>query len=241
LHVLQLQQYLANPKKPKAALANSTNNRVIALLKTMSGSALKMGIVETNAAMPIGLLKEDNIREKYFDKEQTKRIIKAALTYYNPYIGGAICMLFITGNRKSEIFGIKWSNFNRDNQTAFVEHSKSGKPYTIQLPIIAMNIINNLEKKADNPYIFAGRREVKGLKDPRTSYRHILESAGITDFDGICMHTARHTCATLMAASGNFTQFDIASQLKHSSLQSCERYIKHSPERSKMVSSSFLS
>jgi integrase len=239
IDVLHLQQYIANPKKIKYAYAPATNNRILAVLKTCTNYALKLGVVETNAALPIGLLKEDNIREKYFDAEQTKQIIIAALNYHSPYIGGAIAMLFICGNRKSEVFGIKWCNFNRDNKTAFVEHSKSGKPYTIQLPEIAMDIINKLVKKPNNPYIFAGRREGKCLKDPRTAYHHILESAGITDFEGICFHSARHTCATLMAMSGIFTQFDIKQQLKHTSLQSCERYIKHSPERSKMVSSSF--
>ena len=239
IDVLHLQQYIANPKKIKYAYAPATNNRILAVLKTMTNYALKLGVVETNAALPINLLKEDNIREKYFDAEQTKQIIKSALAYHNPYIGGAIAMLFICGNRKSEVFGIKWCNFDREMQTVFVEHSKSGKPYTIQLPEIGMNIINNLAKKPNNPYIFAGRREGERLKDPRIAYQHILESAGITDFEGICFHTARHTCATLMAVSGKFTQFDIKQQLKHRSLQSCERYIKHSPERSKMVSSSF--
>lgn len=239
LDVLQLQQFIADPKKAKKSYTPATNNRVLAVLKTMTNYALRLEVVDFNAALPINLLKEDNIREKFFDANQTKNIIKAALSYHNPYIGGAIAMLFICGNRKSEVFGMKWCNFDRDNQTVFIEHSKSGKPYTIQLPEIAMNIILNLERKPNNPYIFAGRREGNHLKDPRIAYKHILTSAGITDFDGICFHSARHTCATLMAISGKFTQFDIKQQLKHESLQSCERYIKHSPERSKIVSSSF--
>jgi len=239
IDVLHLQQYIADPKKVKFTYAPATNNRVLAIMKTMTNYALKLGVVEVNAALPIGLLKEDNIRENYFNNGQVKKIIAAALAHTNPYIGGAIAMLFICGNRKSEIFGLKWSNFNKANQTIFVEHSKSGKPFTIDLPAIAMNIINNLPQVKGNPYIFVSRRKGQHVKDPRTAYRHILESAGITDFDGICFHSARHAVATLMAVSGKFTQFDIKNQLKHASLQSCERYIKHSPERSKMVSSSF--
>jgi len=239
IDVLHLQQYIADPKKVKFTYAPATNNRVLAILKTMTHYALKLGVVEVNAALPIGLLKEDNIRENYFDKEQVKKIIAAALVHPNAYIGGAIAMLFICGNRKSEIFGLKWNNFNPDNQTAFVEHSKSGKPFTIDLPQIAMDIINKLPQVKGNPYIFASTRKGLHITDPRTAYRHILESAGITEFEGICFHTARTTCATLMAMSGNFTQFDIKSQLKHASLQSCERYIQHSPEHSKMVSSGF--
>jgi integrase len=239
IDVLHLQQYIADPKKVKITYAPATNNRVLAILKTMTNYALKLGVVDINAALPITLLKEDNIRERYFDAGQTKKIVAAALEHHNAYIGGAIAMLFICGNRKSEIFGLKWSNFDRANHTVYVEHSKSGKPFTIQLADIAMNIITNLKPIAGNPYIFASTRKGAHIKDPRTAYQQILQAAGITDFEGVCFHTARHTCASLMAMSGNFTQFDIKNQLKHSSLQSCERYIKHSPERSKVVSASF--
>ncbi len=72
IDVLQLQQTIADPKKMKreVAYAPSTNNRAIAVLKTMCNYALKMGVITNNVAMPVSLLRENNIRGKFFDIEE---------------------------------------------------------------------------------------------------------------------------------------------------------------------------
>jgi len=114
IDVVHLQQDITNGKKMNKNYAPATNNRVIAIIKTMTSYALKLGIVENNAAAPISLLKENNIRERFFDIDESKRIINAALELDNQYFGAAIAMLYLTGNRKSEVFGLKWSNFDRE-------------------------------------------------------------------------------------------------------------------------------
>ena len=239
LDVVHLQQDIANVKRMNRAYAPATNNRVIAIIKTMTSYALKLGIVDNNAAAPISLLKEDNIRERFFDIDESKRIIKAALELNNPYYGAAIAMLFITGNRKSEIFGLKWINFDREARSIFVEHSKSGKPYTIHLSSMAFDIISNLQPVNDNPYIFAGRIKGSHVKDLRVTYHQVLSKAGITDFDGVCFHTARHSVASNMISSGKFSQVHVKQQLAHSSIQSSERYIKHTPSSARNISEGF--
>jgi len=241
MDVLHLQQAIADPKKMKreVAYAPSTNNRVIAILKTMSSYALRMGVITVNAALPVSLLKENNIREKFFDIDECKRIIASALRYENVYIGSAIAMLYLTGNRRSEVFNLKWSNFDRENRTAYVPDSKNGKPFTIYLSDRAYNIIINLKPVEGNPYIFAGRKQGRPVSSVRTAYRYILEGAGITDFEGVCFHTARHSVASNMISSGKFSQVHVKQQLAHSSIQSSERYIKHTPTSARNISQGF--
>jgi len=241
MDVLHLQQVIADPKKMKreVAYAPSTNNRVIAILKTMSSYALKMGVITVNAALPVSLLKEDNIREKFFDIDECKRIIASALRYENVYVGSAIAMLYLTGNRRSEVFNLKWSNFDRKNRTAYVPDSKNGKPFTIYLSDRAYNIIINLKPVEGNPYIFAGRKQGSSVSSLRKAYRYILEGAGITDFEGVCFHTARHSVASNMISSGKFSQVHVKQQLAHSSIQSSERYIKHTPTSARNISQGF--
>lgn len=241
IDVLHLQQAIADPKKMKreVAYAPSTNNRVIAILKTMSSYALKMGVITVNTALPVSLLKEDNIREKFFDIDECKRIIASALRYENVYIGSAIAMLYLTGNRLSEVFNLKWSNFDRESRTAYVPDSKNGKPFTIYLSDRAYNIIINLKPVEDNPFIFAGRKQGRPVSSVRSAYRYILEGAGITDFEGVCFHTARHSVASNMISSGKFSQVHVKQQLAHSSIQSSERYIKHTPTSARNISQGF--
>lgn len=239
IDVLSLQQYIADPGRIGRVYAPSTNNRVIAILKTMTGYALKLGVVDRNVAMPIDLLREDNIRERFFNVEESKRIIRAALSYHNPYMGGAIAMLFICGNRRSEILNLKWEHLDRENRCILVEHSKSGKPFTIYLSEAAYNIINNLQPVPGNPYIFAGVKPHKPINDPRWAYERILNAAGIDDLEGVCLHTARHSVASNMISSGKFSQVHVKQQLAHSSLLSSERYIKHTPDSARNISQGF--
>ena len=239
MDVLHLQQTIANPKKMKRDYAPSTNNRVIAVLKTMCNYALKMGVITSNAALPVSLLREDNIRDKFFDIEQTKKIIESALNYQNVYIGAGIAILYLTGNRRSEIFKLKWSDLDKENRTAYVPDSKNGKPFTIYLSKRAYDIIINLKPVAGNPYIFAGRVKGKPISSVRTAYRYILEGAGITDFEGVCFHTARHSVASNMISSGKFSQVHVKQQLAHRSIQSSERYIKHTPASARNISQGF--
>ncbi len=241
MDVLRLQQNIANPKKMKreVAYAPSTNNRAIAVLKTMCNYALKMGVITNNVAMPVSLLRENNIREKFFDIEQCKRIIDSALKYKNVYIGAGIAMLYLTGNRRSEIFNLKWKDFDRDDKTVYVPDSKSGLPFTIYLSDRAYNIITNLQQVEGNPYIFAGRMKGKPISSVRSAYHYILEGAGITDFEGVCFHTARHSVASNMISSGKFSQVHVKQQLAHRSIQSSERYIKHTPSSARNISQGF--
>jgi len=239
IDIVHLQQDIANEKKMNKSYAPATNNRVIAIIKTMTSYALKLGLVENNAAAPISLLKEDNIRERFFDIDESKRIINAALELDNSYFGAAIAMLYITGNRKSEVFSLKWSNFDKEARTILVEHSKSGKPYVMYLSSMAFNIINQLNPVKGNPYIFVGRISGNHVKDIRITYRRVLVNAGITDFEGICFHTARHSVASNMISSGKFSQVHVKQQLAHTSIQSSERYIKHTPSSARNISEGF--
>jgi len=239
IDIVHLQQDIANEKKMNKSYAPATNNRVIAIIKTMTSYALKLGLVENNAAAPISLLKEDNIRERFFDIDESKRIINAALELDNSYFGAAIAMLYITGNRKSEVFSLKWSNFDKEARTILVEHSKSGKPYVMYLSSMAFNIINQLNPVKGNPYIFVGRISGNHVKDIRVTYRRVLVNAGITDFEGICFHTARHSVASNMISSGKFSQVHVKQQLAHTSIQSSERYIKHTPSSARNISEGF--
>ncbi len=238
LDVLHLQQYIADPQRIKRVYAPATCNRVIAVLKTMTSIGVNLGILESNVATPISLLKEDNIRERFFDIEQTKKIINAALSFPNFFVGAAIAMLYITGNRKNEIFTLEWRNFDYSKRTVLVEKSKNGKPITIHLSELAFSIISNLERIEGNPYIFVGRFEGTHIKEVRDAYHKILTEAGVTDFNGICFHTARHSVASIMAGEG-FSQIQIMQKLAHKSVLSSNRYVKFSDESARSISQGY--
>ena len=71
--VQQLQLNLNQGTKTREPYAPATCNRAIALLKTLGTHAVRLGIIEINQASKIALLKEDNIRTRFLDLDESKR------------------------------------------------------------------------------------------------------------------------------------------------------------------------
>ncbi|MCY9836587.1 tyrosine-type recombinase/integrase [Aeromonas media] len=128
MDVLQLQSEMVHPNNPQqTAYAPSTANRVLAQLKTMGSYAVRWGILDTNEAAKIKLLKEDNARTRFLSIEEMKRVIEVALQDRNQAAGSFIAMLYLTGARKSEVLLAKWEHVNWEDKTLFVPLTKNGK------------------------------------------------------------------------------------------------------------------
>jgi site-specific recombinase XerD len=60
-------------------------------------------------------------------------------------------------------------------------------------------------------------------------YEKILAECGIDKSE--VFHTTRHSVASLLVSSGQYSLYDVKAQLAHASIQSTERYAKLTPER----------
>lgn len=240
MDVLQLQSDMVHPSNPKqTAYAPSTTNRTLALLKTMGSYAVRWGILETNEAAKIKLLKENNERTRFLSVEEMRRVIDAALTDSNPTAGSFIAMLYLTGARKSEVLLAKWEHVNWEEKTLFVPMTKNGKSRIIYLSAVAIDILEKLPRIAGNPYVFASpynRTHGKPISEPRCAYERILKKAGIENIEEVCFHTARHSVASALVSSGQYSLYDVKAQLAHVSIQSSQRYAKLTSERSRNIS-----
>jgi integrase len=240
MDVLQLQSEMVHPTNPKqTTYAPSTTNRTLALLKTMGGYAVRWGILETNEAAKIKLLKENNERTRFLSVDEMKRVIEEALADSNPTAGSFIAMLYLTGARKSEVLLAKWEQVNWDEKTLFVPMTKNGKSRIIYLSALAIDILEKLPRIAGNPYVFASpynRTHGKPISEPRCAYERILKRAGIEKLEEVCFHTARHSVASALVSSGQYSLYDVKAQLAHVSIQSSQRYAKLTSERSRNIS-----
>ncbi|WP_421191202.1 tyrosine-type recombinase/integrase [Aeromonas enteropelogenes] len=240
MDVLQLQSEMVHPNNPQqTAYAPSTANRVLAQLKTMGSYAVRWGILDTNEAAKIKLLKEDNARTRFLSIEEMKRVIEVALQDRNQAAGSFIAMLYLTGARKSEVLLAKWEHVNWEDKTLFVPLTKNGKSRIIYLSTLAIDILEKLPRIAGNPYVFASqhiRCQGKPIGEPRCAYERVLQKAGIEDRDEVCFHTARHSVASALVSSGQYSLYDVKAQLAHASIQSSQRYAKLTSERSRNIS-----
>lgn len=233
--ILQLQLDLNSPNSRRSALAPATCNRIIGLLKTMGQLALRMDVIDVNEAMKIKQLREDNIRTRFLDAQALKAVIHEARQYKNPFVGGFIALLAVTGCRNSEIRLAKREQIDKARQTLYLPMTKNGQSREVYLSDLAMEIIEETPIVAGNPYLFAGRTPGQPLKDCRTAFQLILVRAGIPDPEELVIHSLRHSVASCLVSAG-MTLYDVKYQLGHQSIQSSARYSKQTLERQRNTS-----
>lgn len=210
--------------------APSTCNRTLAILKTMGRYAVRIDALPTNEADKIPLLREDNQRTRFFDADEIRRILKAAYEYPNKAAGGLIAMLLLTGTRKSEMLHVRHEHIYRESRTLYIPYTKNGRSRTVYLSDAALKFIDRIPRVGSNPYVFTIKDNGKPMSEPRVAFARILEQCGI-DKQDVCFHTARHSVASLLISSGQYSLYDVKAQLAHASIQSTERYAKLTPER----------
>ncbi|KZN13946.1 site-specific integrase [Marinomonas sp. TW1] len=222
--VLEVQLDLSSDTKAHYSYAPATCNRALALLKTMGKLAENyLGI--SNVALKVALLPENNIRTRYCDIHETQKIIKAALKYPCRSSGAYIALLFLSGCRATELRLRLWQDIDLKKGILRIPKTKNGTPHIIYLSDYMIEIIKSIPRYAGNPYIFAGKRGVKPIYQPRHAFDVIKTQANIKNSEEVVFHTARHSVASNLISNGADLS-SVQKLLNHKSIESTLRYAK---------------
>lgn len=199
----------------------ATANRVLALIKHMYALAIMWGEVERNPAVGIRMFKEAH-RNRFLSIEEVRRLMEALDAEPNRSVANAIVFLLLTGARKSEALGARWSDIDLQRQqwTVPQERSKSGKARHIPLSASAVRLLQSLPVKEGNPYLFPGKLPGEPVANPYKNWANITKRAGLGD---VRIHDLRHSFASFLAAGGR-SLFEIQTILGHASPQMTMRY-----------------
>ncbi len=140
--------------------------------------------------------------------------------------------LLFTGLRLGETKRLKWEDFGADGTIHIcMENAKSKKSRYVQLNSLALDVLEDLEKfrVPTNPYIFPGVKPGSHITNPKRLFNTMRVKANLED---VCIHTLRHTFATLSIAAGT-DLYVVQSQLGHASYKTTQRYAHISPQRLK--------
>ena len=225
--VQQFQLTLASKRSGNRTYTPATCNRIMALLKTLSTHAVRLGVVEVNQAAKIQLFRENNVRTRFLDLEESQALIRVAKGYKKKAVGALVIMLLLSGCRSSELRFATYNNLDLDKRTLIIppEQTKNKRGRVVYLTDLAIEVLAMVPKVRGNPYIFPGQNPGKPITDLRISFRTMLLQAGINDVENICVHTLRHTTASNMVSAG-LSLNAVKAQLAHQSIQSSERYAK---------------
>ena len=200
-------------------LSPASVNRELACLKHMLNKAIEWGILETNPAKRVRLLRENNQRFRYLAEEEIIKLYDSCADHLRPVIVTAI----FTGMRKSEILRLKWEDIDFKQKIIFVRDSKNNE--SREIPICDQLISTLRDLKFKSPYVFA-RENGKPFICIKTAFQNAVKRAGIKDFR---FHDLRHTFASHLIMSG-VDLMTVKDLLGHKTINMTLRYSHLSPD-----------
>lgn len=125
---------------------------------------------------------------------------------------------------------LRWDDLGPDGTVHIrMENAKSKKSRYVQLNTLALSVLEGIERIPDNPYIFPGNKSGEHITNPRKLFMSVKQKVGL---DYVCIHTLRHTFATLSISAGT-DLYVVQSQLGHANHKTTQRYAHVSTTRIK--------
>ena len=176
------------------ALANSTINRDLGILKSILNRAVFNGLLERN---PIHRVRA--FREESRDRTLTPVEYEALLALCSPRMGSIVQLAYWTGMRKGEILGLRWDQVDLQNKVINLEaaDTKTQEKREVPLTEALVSLLRRTPKTLGSPYVFNHRG--KRMADVKTAFLNASRAAGIKEFR---FHDLRHCAVTNLRKAG---------------------------------------
>lgn len=174
-------------------------NRALAALKKLMSWALDRGMIEVN---PIAGLKpphKEKSRERILSEDELGQLFNAADSEGYPF-GSLVRMLILTGQRRTEVAQMRWSELDWDQCLWSIpaERSKNGHRHEAPLSPPARDLLRALPRFIGSDFVFTttGRSPVSGFGRLKRRLDQALALRGWR------VHDLRRTVASGMARIG---------------------------------------
>ncbi len=215
-------------KREKKGIKPATINRELAMLsKAFNVAVREWEWTKDNPVSRVPREKENNERDRWLSFEDEKRI----LTYCPDWLKDIIVFDLNTGFRQGELLSLTWQCVNLLRNTAMIlaRFSKNGKPRTIPLNQIAIEILmrkSNVRSFKNDLVFFNGNGTMIDRHNLRRAFNVATKKAGIADFR---FHDLRHTFATRLVQRG-IDIYKVSKLLGHKDVRMTQRYSHHCPD-----------
>jgi integrase len=174
-------------------------NRALAALKKLMSWALDRGIIEIN---PIAGLKpphKEQARDRVLSDPELARLLNVTDAEGYPF-GDMFKMLVMTGQRRGEVTGMRWSEIDWERRTWTIPsfRSKNQQSHEVPLPEPVLQLLRSLPRFLSSEYVFTttGKTSISGFSRAK---RRVYVAVATTDWR---THDLRRTAASGMARLG---------------------------------------
>lgn len=180
----------------RAFVSGSTVNRELALLKRMFNLAIAWDLfMDLNPFRKVKFFREFNTGLRVVSREEEGRLLRNAV----PYLEDLIRFALSTGLRIGEVFSLRWSNVDWENDLLNVFSPKTAKIREIPINSEARKVLEYWALGKRNEFVFYNPDTGKPFVDLKAGFALACRKAGIS---GVTWHTLRHTFASRLLERG---------------------------------------
>jgi integrase len=210
-------------------------NRTLATIRKMYSFAMGRGILESSPCVAIPAPSKENRRDRVLSEDEVKIFWeKLATAKMEKATALALKLQLITAQRKGEVAGSEWADFDFKNGwwTIPAEKSKNGLPHRVPLSSFAIETLNELKIiSGDSKWLFPSPRDGQHIAE--TSVDHAVRAnAEYFKINHFTPHDLRRTAASMMTASG-IQRLTVAKVLNHVESGVTAVYDRHSYDKQK--------
>lgn len=208
--------------------------KVVRDLSAVFSFAKRHRIVTTNPVENASVRKTDNKRERFLSTEEIQRLGQALEKLEqdgtNPKAINIARLWALSGCRRNEVAGLKWSEVAFDRGLLILDDSKTGKSVRpLGAPALALLSALHQRRHATSPYVFPAERGDGHYQGTKKVWPEVTKKANLP---GVTPHTLRHTLGGMAGSSGE-AMLLIGAVLGHSNARSTQIYahVAHDPAR----------
>ena len=190
----------------------ATANRVMALISSVFGWAISIGIWNINPATGIKRNREKS-RDRFIQGDELPRFFQALGEEQNETIRDYILISLLTGARRANVLSMRWKDINFDRAEWRIQETKNGTPQIVTLSEESIQVLRNRKPGSDSVLVFPGTGKSGHLEEPKKGWKRILDRAGI---ENLRIHDLRRTLGSWEAKTGASMAI-IAKSLNHKS------------------------
>ena len=218
--------------------SKSYMDKLKGMIKSMFADAVDNELCERNPTLRVNASGRPEKHRDSFTLEEVKAILEFSMTYQNRRIAVGVATLLLTGLRRGELLGLKWSDlkdgFLHVNRSVYLVKNKPVVTESIAKTLSSIRpvplipeisyLIQSLPKTG--PYIFGTKNGT--LMHPRNfsrDYKRFFELLHevYPSVRYLSAHCCRHTFASLMLDSGTDVLL-ISRILGHTDIKTTSRY-----------------
>jgi integrase len=190
-------------------------NRLLAIVKTMWNKAALWGFVPENHRNPaFGVpMNKETARERFVTPKELPALVAAIEKEPDARLRATFWLYLLTGARKSELLKARWDDVDFERDELRIPKPKQGKPHVYPLSTRAIEVLMQMPRFRDNPYVIPGDRPGAHFINISKPWNRVRARSGLQD---VRLHDLRRSVGSWLALSGHSLP-QIGKVLGHSS------------------------